>query len=396
MQPVMNLVRMLAAWIKVGRFFDLLSSRHHTPYLTRHRLAAVVTRSRLAAAAFSALTLIWIALDAITLERSQWMILAVFRLGAVVLFVMLAVVPEKDRSRGAVLAMLGAMLAAPMILYGVFQLVVGDGQLHGLTAINGRLYEALPFIVLAGLSLFPLVASEGLMFALPIAALVAVIQLTRSDVDVVDLFSTLWILMLSLGVYLLACAIQLHYMMALLRRASHDPLTGALTRRSGVEVLDFHFRLACDQDAPLAIVFLDIDNFKSVNDDFGHEAGDQALRDVTAALNKLMRQADIVIRWGGEEFVFVLTNTPVEGVRIVMARILEEWLGKRPDGAPITASIGVAERQMDSASDWAMLINLADERMYKAKTSGKACCVLGESDIMRSAETRLDEPPVSL
>ncbi len=387
MQAILNLFQILTARLEAGRFIDLVSSRRHTPYFTRHRLAAVVTRIRLAAFAFSALTLIWIGLDAATLERHQWAILAIFRVGAVALFIMLAVTPDRAMGRKTVLTMLGAMLAAPMILYGVFQLEVGGSQLHGLAAVNGRLYDSLPFIVLAGLSLFPLVTIEGLMFALPIAATVAAIQFTQANLDAVNLFSTLWVLMLSLGVYLLACAIQLHYMIALLRRASHDPLTGALTRRSGIEVLDFHFRLACDQEAPLAIAFLDIDNFKSINDSFGHEAGDQVLRGLMAALHPLLRQADIVIRWGGEEFVIVLTNTPVEGARIVMGRILEEWLGKRPDGAPITASLGLAERLTDSVTDWSKLIALADERMYSAKSSGKACCVLGNGVIMKSAET---------
>ncbi|MBZ0105597.1 MAG: GGDEF domain-containing protein [Sulfuricella denitrificans] len=387
MQTALNLIQELITWLKIGRLSELASSRHHTPYLTRHRLAAIVTRIRLAAAAFSVLTLIWIMLDAATLERTQWVTLAIFRVGAVMLFIMLAMAPDKDRNRRTVLSLLGSMLAAPMIIYGVFQLEAGGSTLAGLTAINARLYDALPFIVLAGLSIFPLVASEGLMFALPIAATVAAVQMTRTSPDIVNLFSTLWVLMLSLGVYLLACSIQLHYMMALLRRASLDPLTGALTRSSGIEVLDFHFRLACDQETPLAIVFLDLDNFKLINDGFGHEAGDQALRDVAIALNKLMRQADVVIRWGGEEFVLILINTPIEGVRIVMTRILEEWLGKRPDGAPLTASIGVAERQMDAVTDWSSLIYLADERMYQAKTHGKACCVLGDGNIMRSAES---------
>lgn len=385
MQAILTLLREFLAWLEGGRIGDLLSSRHHTPYLARHRLAAVVTRIRLAAAAFSVLTLLWIPLDAMTLPRAQWSVLAAVRVVAVVLFALLALLPEREMRRPGVLALLGAMLAAPMAIYAIAGFLVDAATLTGLAVVNARLYQALPFIVLAGLSLFPLVATEGLMFALPIAAIAAAVQFAHSGSGA-DVLSTLWVLALTLGVYLLACAIQLHYMMALLRRASLDPLTGALTRRSGMEVLEFQFRLACDQDTPLAVAFLDIDDFKSINDSFGHDAGDAALRAAAAALGASLRQADVVIRWGGEEFVVVFVNTPLAGVRIVMARILEEWLGQRPDGALLTASIGVAERTADATTDWVRLVGLADTRMYAAKTGGKARCVVGEGLAMLSSQ----------
>lgn len=171
-----------------------------------------------------------------------------------------------------------------------------------------------------------------------------------------------------------------------LNRASHDPLTNALTRRSGVDVLDLHFRLACDQDAPLSVLFIDADNFKSINDNFGHEAGDQALKGIAAKLHELSRQADVVIRWGGEEFVMILTNTPITGASVVVGRILHDGLGMRPDGMPLTVSMGLAERQNDGIADWSQLIAFADERMYVAKASGKACCVNHEGIMSLGAE----------
>lgn len=375
MLTIKNTVRLLLAWLASGRFTDLLSTRHHTPYLTRHRLAAVVTRIRLAAVAFSVFTLIWIALDAATLSAHQWQLLAACRVLAAVVFVLLAIAPNREPSRARVLTLLGIILAIPMMIYGISQFLLAGIPLQGLVAFNSNLYRALPLIVLAGLSIFPLVASEGLFFALVIAGAVAAIQWVLVGTNVIELFSTLWVLMLAMGVYLLACAIQLNYMMALLSRASHDPLTGAMTRRSGVEVLDLHFRLACDQDAPLSVLFVDADNFKSVNDNFGHDAGDQVLKNIAAKLQGLMRQADVVIRWGGEEFVVVLTNTPMSGARLVVDRITADWLGTRPDGVAVTASMGLAERQTDGLADWAEMITLADKRMYVAKTSGKACCV---------------------
>lgn len=382
MQAILATIRVLISRLTEGRLSDLVMQRHHAPYLTRHRLESIVTRIRLVAVAFSGLTLLWIGLDAATLDTNQWQIIAVFRIIAVAVFAMLAMAPDRERTRTVVMAMLAVTFCVPMVLFGAAQFVLGGVRLEGLAAINGQLYEALPFIVLAGLSIFPLVATEGLLFALPLLGLVATVQVLSSGLDSIRLVSTLWILGLALGVYLLACAIQLHYMMALLRRASHDPLTGALTRRSGVEIIELHFRLACEQDSACAIAFLDIDDFKGINDVFGHDAGDQTLRRFAESLTQLLRKADAVIRWGGEEFVVLLTSTEMDGVRIAMQRVVNEWFGPRPDGRPLTASIGVAERRADGVNDWSQLIKLADERMYFAKKSGKARCLLSSTEVI--------------
>jgi diguanylate cyclase (GGDEF)-like protein len=375
MRALKNAVRLLVAWLASGRFVDLISTRNHTAYLARDRLHAVVTRTRLVAGAFSVLTLLWIVFDSATLSADHLRVLATCRALAAIVLALVALAPEHEHSEARALTMLGIILALPLAIYGVSQSLFLGAPLNGLAAINSSFYRGLPAIVLGGLSIFPLVAAEGLFFAVMIALVVAGVQLVLVGVPVLELLSMLWVLTLAMGVYLLACAFQLNYMMALLRRASHDPLTGALTRRSGVEVLDLYFRLSRDQDTPLSVLFLDADNFKSINDGFGHEAGDQALKDIVATLHALKRQSDVVIRWGGEEFVVLLTNTPVSGARLVVDRILRDWLGARPDGAPLTASIGIAERKTDAATDWSALIALADERMYAAKQAGKASCV---------------------
>jgi diguanylate cyclase (GGDEF)-like protein len=374
MQTLKNAVLLILAWLKSGEFLDLLSARQHSPYLARHRLTAIATRVRLVAISFSVLTLLWIGLDILTLPGDHWAVLAACRLAAAAIFFVLALMPEKEQSRGRSLAMLATLLAVPLVIYAVSQHLLLGHDLQGLAAINGSIYQALPLVVLAGLCIFPLVVYESLVFAAAITAAVAGVQTLLIGVNVIDLIAMLWGLLLALGVYLLACAIQLHYMMALLHRSNHDPLTGALTRRSGVEILDIYFRLACDQDAPLSVLFIDADHFKAINDNFGHDAGDQALKSLAGRLQQQLRKADMIIRWGGEEFVVVLTNTPMQGAGIVVRRLMRDWFGQRPDGQPLTASMGLAERQTDAISDWPQLVALADERMYAAKTSGRACC----------------------
>ena len=185
----------------------------------------------------------------------------------------------------------------------------------------------------------------------------------------------MWLMLLILGVAVVAGVGQLRYMIALVSRASQDPLTGVFTRRSGGEVIDLQYRVSERQDTPFAVAFFDLDNFKSINDTYGHDEGDNALRTLVGTLRKKLRTSDIIVRWGGEEFVVILGNTDVDGAKLVLRRIMADWLGQRPDGGPLTASIGFAERRADKVEDWPVLVELADQRMYKAKKGGKARAV---------------------
>jgi diguanylate cyclase (GGDEF)-like protein len=247
--------------------------------------------------------------------------------------------------------------------------------LDGLAAVNATMYRTLPMLALAGLSVFPLVVIESGVFALVLGGAALAIQCVVGGFDGLALASSACVMVLLAGVYLLAAAIQLHYMAVVLRQASHDTLTGALTRRSGTDALEQYFRLASGRDAPLVVLFIDADNFKSVNDQFGHDAGDVVLKNMVSHLTASLRQGDFVMRWGGEEFVAILPNMSMDEVVIVVDRIMREGVGQRPDGKRMTVSIGVAERRTDAAHDWTRLIALADERMYAAKKAGKACCV---------------------
>jgi diguanylate cyclase (GGDEF)-like protein len=364
------------------RLMELIHAASHPPYLSRHRADAVTTRVRLVSAAFAAFTLFWIILDRLTLPWPIWGELAALRTVSAAIFVALAYYGPPKPSLRQAFSQLGIMLGNPVLFYIAAQTLFVGLPLSDAAEINARLYEMLPFVVMAGLSVFPLTVVEGVMFAAPILVLTALVPALAGGFNWVDQLSTLWVLVLILGVYMMAGMIQLHYMMALLRRASHDVLTGAHTRRSGMEMLDLYFSLSQRQDMPLSVMFIDIDNFKSVNDHFGHEAGDAVLRGVSATLHRVLRRADVVVRWGGEEFVILLPNTNREGSRTVVARLLQDWLGPRPDGNPVTASIGLAERLADHAGDWPELVDRADHRMYSAKTSGKARCVLDDETVL--------------
>ena len=92
-------------------------------------------------------------------------------------------------------------------------------------------------------------------------------------------------------------------------------------------------------------------------------------------LQKHLRQADVVVRWGGEEFVVLLTNTSMQAALDVVNRMMLDGFGTRPEGTALTASMGLAERLTDGGTDWMHLVTLADQRMYLAKHRGRAQCV---------------------
>jgi diguanylate cyclase (GGDEF)-like protein len=154
------------------------------------------------------------------------------------------------------------------------------------------------------------------------------------------------------------------------RELTVDPLTGALSRRAGMELLDLMFAQCHRNRTPFSLAFLDLDHFKAVNDGCGHEAGDRVLRQVAARLKASERSSDALILWGGEEFILPLPAIDADtaaGLAVTLGRSL----GLRPDGRVQTVSVGLSERTLDRVRDWQQLVEIADARMYQSKTSGR-------------------------
>ncbi|MNY32461.1 putative diguanylate cyclase YedQ [compost metagenome] len=144
-----------------------------------------------------------------------------------------------------------------------------------------------------------------------------------------------------------------------------------LSRGSGEEILDLHWSGAQRNDSYLSLAFIDLDHFKAINDNYGHEAGDRTLCAFAALLQNDLRDADSLLRWGGEEFLLVMPNTDAAQAGQALQRLMQRGLGSRPDGLPLTASIGLAERRHDQAASCRELLELADRRMYLAKNRGR-------------------------
>jgi diguanylate cyclase (GGDEF)-like protein len=186
---------------------------------------------------------------------------------------------------------------------------------------------------------------------------------------------TLWELCMITAISAIAGMTQLGFLTTVVEKAARDALTGLFTRRFAEQIFALQFEVSVRSDSPISVLFVDLDHFKSVNDRFGHEAGDRVLATAADRICQTLRHQDIVARWGGEEFLVVLPNTDLAGANAAIDRIAASGLGDRPDGSPVTASIGVAERRRDKAPDWPALAKIADERLYHAKNSGRNCMV---------------------
>jgi len=152
--------------------------------------------------------------------------------------------------------------------------------------------------------------------------------------------------------------------------ATIDPLTEAKNRRAWNEKLTEEWSRATRYATPLSLVLLDVDKFKSYNDSFGHQAGDEVLRRVAQTVHAVIRVTDFFARYGGEEFALILPNTDSEGALILAERLRAAIEGAAWKERPVTASFGVAtvDGQAKTAED---LVRLADEALYAAKERGR-------------------------
>ncbi|MDI1301604.1 MAG: sensor domain-containing diguanylate cyclase [bacterium] len=149
-----------------------------------------------------------------------------------------------------------------------------------------------------------------------------------------------------------------------------DPLTGLANRRALASQLENEMERARRHDAPLALLILDIDHFKSYNDEFGHVLGDDALCCFADILRTNNRASDLVARYGGEEFVMVLPETTLEGAHLLAERCREHIEAAAFPGKKITASIGIAVWQ-PRFERVEQFIDAADQALYAAKRGGR-------------------------
>lgn len=159
------------------------------------------------------------------------------------------------------------------------------------------------------------------------------------------------------------------------RQAMFDPLTRLWNRRGGLDLLRAALRESVKHDHTLGICLVDIDNFKQINDQFGHRVGDQVLSKIASTIVASVRPQDIVSRYGGDEFLVIVRDVNVKDCREVANRICVNMknlpIRTREATLPTSVSIGVAMRNLGDPIDTVQLVEAADHALYKSKREGR-------------------------
>jgi diguanylate cyclase (GGDEF)-like protein len=174
--------------------------------------------------------------------------------------------------------------------------------------------------------------------------------------------------------------------------SSHDALTGLANRRLMQDHLEAAVAISTRHGRPFSLALLDIDHFKRINDEWGHDVGDRALVCFAEELRVSLRPYDVCARWGGEEFLILLAETKGDDAADVANRLREEAASicapQLPSGVALAVSIGVAEYVR--GEKWDKTLKRADEALYRAKHSGRNCVIFAPAP-----ETQVDKSVVS-
>ena len=171
-----------------------------------------------------------------------------------------------------------------------------------------------------------------------------------------------------------------------------DALTGCFTRLHALDVIDAELRRARRSQTPVSVIMFDLDHFRDVNDRYGHLCGDAVLNAVGKRMREVLRGSDLKCRYGGEEFLVLLPETPLHGARRV-AETLRREIAERPipwsgEGLTVTASFGLAQTMPGEVNAQA-LIARADQALYRAKDDGRNCVrIAAETATLISDDTQ--------
>lgn len=158
------------------------------------------------------------------------------------------------------------------------------------------------------------------------------------------------------------------------RSSKVDSLTNLLNRRAFEERMDEEFSVARRHGLESCLAIIDVDHFKSVNDNYGHDSGDEVLRTVASILKDQVRTGDVVGRWGGEEFVVFVRQSELEGAKILLDRlrvVVSDTEITTATGHTIKVSFSGGLVSLSNCADWREALSRADEALYRSKENGR-------------------------
>lgn len=349
-------------------FMDCLSSRDHSHDFNHYRSELLILRVRLFAALFGLASPVWIPVDRWLLPDGILGSMMALRVVAGLALLLLALLPARPTLWAARLRAL-LLLLITLLFYLTVEILAG--ATYTTPALIG--YTALPLLLVAILALLPLTLIESVVLQLLVGATVIVTHLWLGELTDRGVLGLLWVLLLFIGFALLAQAIQLRLLLLIHRQATRDSLTGLFNRGALLR----HAALVLDdgkaRGMSYAVLMIDLDRFKQINDTYGHLGGDNVLRAVASVLAREVAPSWLPGRFGGEEFILLMGNTTLaqamqqaERLRVAIA-----GLSVDTEAGPltVTTSIGVAEGQPGEALEH--VVRRADQALYSAKEKGR-------------------------
>jgi len=356
--------------LKQEYFNDILRARAHTKHFRHTRAQTIGNRVRTLAFLFGVLIPAWISIDALYLSGREIQTLAVMRLVTGIACLSLAFWRSANHDLPTSRIKLALLVVIPSLFQTAAHLYLEQSSYQGLPPG----YHFFPFMIITLGAIFPLTILEGGFLAVFITGLHVGTAAYTSELTSLDTLNDIWLLVLLALITGWAALTQLTMLMRLYRQAHRDPLTGLANRRSIVAYLQQEVAHSREFNNPLSLMLLDLDKFKRVNDSYGHAAGDEVLKRFAGLLVEQSRAEDLVGRYGGEEFLMVLSGTPCHGAQQIAERLRTSCHGERvrvPTGDQLsfTTSIGVAEMRPDETIE--QMLKRVDDALYAAKGGGR-------------------------
>lgn len=351
----------------------------HSQLYEYHRARVIIGRVRQLAILFLVLSLFGMCINFLLIPETLAIELANGLLLSGSAYVILIAQSQGKASIGRARVALAALFTISAVVFLFCSHVLKEANANDAKNSAEFVYALLPLVLLASEALFPMMPFEVLFLCdLPVLSLILIAYLAYAN-PVVPGFDDFPLLILLLLLSLIVGAgsySQLRLMREVLRQSLRDPLTQALTRRSGELVVQLQFARAKRTHAPLAVAFLDVDNFKRINDRDGHESGDMVLRGVADFLRTRLREGDALIRWAGDEFLIVMPNATADDAVARLDSLSNAPCCSKICGDAVTWSCGAVQWSTQSgSSSWQELVAAADAKMYRAKRlkTGNVC-----------------------
>ncbi len=362
---------------------DLLSSHNNSADFNGTRAMQIASRACILTALFAVLALLWIAIDRITLNSSIFYDILPGRLALIAVFGGLALYTSRFQNLNLSRFRLLILMLAPALFYVFSQTHLPSVTAGTITTDTNSFvslgYSFYPFVLIIQLAIFPLTLIECVLLTLPVLLCVAWAGYLTDKLWSVQLLEQFWLLFLLMMVAWWASLSQLNLLLRLYRQATHDPLTGLANRRLFMQQLATEIERAQRYRHPMSLIIFDLDHFKHVNDNYGHLQGDEVLKRFARLMVDTIRGNDLAGRYGGEEFIVLLPETPAHTAAEVAERIRQACTAQpvivsRERHISFTASAGIAQLHPDEQAE--QLINRADSSLYKAKETGRNRIVL--------------------